>query len=118
TFPISLITTQTIASLGNMVGLKLSVQRFRPNLLIDATGNSEFPEDEWVGKTLTVGDLHLRVDKRDGRCVVITIDPETGERDKKVLRAVASERQNCLGVYGTTVRPGTVAVGDEVKVKQ
>ncbi len=114
TFPISLITTQTIARLGEMVGEPLDVRRFRPNLLVEATDDTPFPEDAWVGRVLRFGSVRMRVDKRDGRCVVITIDPETAERRPAILRAVAAERQGCLGVYGTTVKPGQVAVNDTV----
>ena len=117
TFPLSLITTQTIARLGESVGAALEVQRFRPNLLVEAEGDAPFQEDDWVGRTLRVGGLRLRVDKRDGRCVVITIDPATGERNPAILRAVAKERQGCLGVYGSTVEPGRVAVNDPVLIE-
>ena len=114
TFPLSLITTQTIARLGERVGARLDVQRFRPNFLVEAAEEAPFPEDEWVGCVLRIGGLRLRVDKRDGRCAVITLDPATTERDPAILRAVAQERQGCLGVYGSTVEPGRVAVNDPV----
>lgn len=114
TFPLSLITTRTIARLGETVGTRLEVQRFRPNILVDADGDSPFAEDDWVGCILRIGGLRMRVDKRDGRCVVITIDPVTRERDPAILRAVAETRQGCLGVYGSTVEPGRVAVNDPV----
>ena len=117
TFPLSLITTRTIAGLGAMVGAPLDVRRFRPNLLVEADGDAAFPEDAWVGRVLRIGTLRMRVDKRDGRCVVITIDPETSERDPAILRAVAQERQGCLGVYGTTMEPGRVAVNDPVLIE-
>ena len=117
TFPLSIITTQTIARLGESVGTALDVQRFRPNLLVEATEETPFQEDGWVGGVLRVGSLRLRVDKRDGRCVVITIDPATGERNPAVLRAVARERQGCLGVYGSTVEPGRVALMDPVQIE-
>ena len=73
-----------------------------------------FVEDDWVGCVLAIGGLRMRVDKRDGRCVVITIDPVTTERNPAILRAVASDRQGCLGVYGSTVEPGRVALNDSV----
>lgn len=117
TFPLSLVTTQTIAGLEALVGRPLENERFRPNLLVEATVDDEFPEDAWVGSVLRVGTLSLRVDKRDGRCVVVTIDPATGERDPSILRAVAQQRQGCLGVYGSTVRPGRIALGDPVIVE-
>ena len=117
TFPLSLITTQTIARLGEIVGEQLDVQRFRPNILVEAADDTPFAEDDWVGRVLRFGSVRMRIDKRDGRCVVITIDPETGERSPAILRAVADERQGCLGVYGTTVEPGSVAVNDAVLIE-
>jgi uncharacterized protein YcbX len=117
TFPLSLITSQTIARLSEMVGARLDVERFRPNILVEAAGAAPFPEDSWVGCVLRVGDARMRIDKRDGRCVIITIDPATTERDPAILRAVARDRQGCLGVYGSTVEPGRVAVNDPVLIE-
>ena len=117
TFPLSLITTQTIARLGEMVDARLEVERFRPNLLVEAADGAAFAEDAWVGSVLRIGGLRMRVDKRDGRCAVITIDPVTTERNAEILRTVARERQGCLGVYGTTVEPGRVAAGDPVSIE-
>ncbi|MEM8681973.1 MAG: MOSC N-terminal beta barrel domain-containing protein [Pseudomonadota bacterium] len=117
TFPLSLITTQTIARLSEIVGDELAVQRFRPNILVEASDDSPFPEDAWVGRVLRLGSVRMRVDKRDGRCVVITIDPETSKRSPSILRAVKDERQGCLGVYGTTVEPGSIAMSDAVLIE-
>jgi uncharacterized protein len=116
TFPLSLITTQTIARLGEMVGALLDVQRFRPNILVEAAAPEPFQEDDWVGRVLRIGGMDMRVDKRDGRCAVITIDPTTTQRNPAILRTVATDRQGCLGVYGTTVTPGRVVVNDSVGV--
>jgi uncharacterized protein YcbX len=114
TFPLSLITTQTIAGLGGLVGARLDVRRFRPNVLVEATVAAPFPEDAWVGCVLRIGGMRMRVDKRDGRCAVVTIDPVTTERDPAILRTVVRDREGCLGVYGATVEPGRIAVGDAV----
>jgi MOSC domain-containing protein len=117
TFPLSLITTQTIARLGELVGCPLDVQRFRPNILVETTEQTPFLEDSWVGHVLRIGGMRMRVDKRDGRCVVITIDPVTAERNPAILRRVARDRQGCTGVYGSTVEPGRVGVNDAVVVE-
>jgi uncharacterized protein YcbX len=116
TLPLSLLTTQTLTGLGRLVSTDLTAGRFRPNLLVDAT-ELDFPEDAWVGRVLRIGGLRMRVDKRDQRCVMITIDPVTLRRDPAILRAVAQERDNRLGVYGTTVAPGLVVVGDPVELE-
>lgn len=117
TFPLSLITTQTISRLGEMVGAQLDVERFRPNILVDAADEAPFLEDDWVGCVLRIGGVRMRVDKRDGRCVVITIDPVTTKCDPMILRTLARDRQGCLGVYGSTVEPARVAMNDPVLVE-
>jgi len=116
TMPLSLLTTQTVASLGKLVDTDLAVERFRPNLLVDAPG-LDFPEDAWVGRVLRLGALRMRVDKHDMRCVVVTVDPVTLRRNPAVLRTIAHERDMRVGVYGSTVEPGRVAVGDLVELE-
>jgi len=116
-FPVSIITTQTIRRLGELAGSELDPRRFRPNVLVEADGAEPFAEDEWVGRVLWIGGVRVRVDKRDGRCVVITIDPSTTERDPSVLRAVAQHRDGCLGVYGSVVEPGRFSLRDPVSLE-
>ena len=112
--PLSLVTTQTLAALSAMTGLALDPQRFRPNVLVEAVDAEPFAEDRWVGAVLRLGGAEMRVDRRDGRCVIVDVDPATLDRSPGVLRTIARERDACLGVYGSTVTPGRVAVGDAV----
>ena len=70
-----------------------------------------------------VGDeLRLRVESLDPRCAITTLNPDTGERDMDTPRLIlgyrldVSRRGACFGVYGSVVAPGTVSVGDEVRV--
>ncbi len=112
--PLSLMTTQTVAGLEAHAGRALDVRRFRPNLVVDAGGAGPYAEETWVGATLRIGALRMRVDKRDKRCVVVNVDPDTADRDPRVLRAIAQQRGAQLGVYGSVVEPGRVAVGDAV----
>ena len=69
-------------------------------------------------RRLTVGTLSestaMRINKRDQRCVVVNVDPETAETDPSTLRAISRTRESCLGVYGSTVVPGRVSAGDKV----
>lgn len=112
--PLSVITTQSIADIGALVGAELDVLRFRPNLLIEAAGPRAFPEDAWVGRVLRIGGMRMRVDVRDKRCAMVNVDPATARRNPAVLRAIAQHREVRLGVYGSTVEPGRVRVGDPV----
>jgi uncharacterized protein YcbX len=114
TMPLSLLTVQSVARLGALVGAELAPTRFRPNLVIAAAGDAAFQEDSWVGHGLLIGGLRMRVDQRDQRCVMVNVDPLTARRDPAVLRAIARQRQACFGVYGSVVAPGRVAVGDPV----
>src|SRR5947199_10787838 len=99
TMPLSLLTTQALAALGQLAGADLAAGRFRPNLLVEATSGPGFPEDAWVGRVLRVGGLRMRVDMRDQRCVMVTIDPVTLARNPAILRAIARERDARLGAY-------------------
>ena len=122
TFTLSLITTQSVAALGAMLDAQadvqldapFDVQRFRPNLLVEAADDAPFLEDGWVGSVLQIGGARMRVDMRDGRCAVVNVDPVTGNSNPSILRTIVREREGRLGVYGTTVQPGRVAMGDVV----
>jgi uncharacterized protein YcbX len=114
--PLSLLTVQSVGALEARVGTELAARRFRPNLLVDADGHGPFVEDGWVGSEVQLGELVMRVDQRDERCVMVNIDPSDGQRDASVLRTIARERQACFGVYGSIVQPGRVAVGDAVSI--
>jgi uncharacterized protein YcbX len=105
--PLSLLTTGSVEALR----AGLDHRRFRPNILVEGAG-----EDEWVGRTLQIGGMRMRVDQHDERCVVVNVDPETTERDPSILRKIAQERDSRFGVYGSVVAPGRIAVGDPVVV--
>jgi uncharacterized protein YcbX len=119
--PLSLITTRSIADLEGLLELadgELGARRFRPNLLVEPYGADGFPEDGWLGAVLRIGSMRMRVDRQDPRCVVITVDPDRLVSSPAVLRTVVQQRRTFLGVYGSTVTPGTVSVGDEVVVER
>jgi len=103
-----------LATIAAVVGRELDPLRFRANLLVEPADGAAFAEDGWVGAVLRVGEAMMRVDRPDERCAVVNVDPATAERDPAVLKAIGRERRARLGVYGSTVRPGRVAVGDPV----
>jgi hypothetical protein len=69
-----------------------------------------------VASTRGRGQRPSRVDKRDQRCVVVNLDPASAQRDPSILQAITRERQACLGVYASTVRPGRIQPGDTVRL--
>jgi hypothetical protein len=45
---------------------------------------------------------------------MITIDPETGARNPKLLRGVVEDFNNEIAIRGATEATGTIRVGDPV----
>jgi uncharacterized protein YcbX len=115
---ISVISLATIAGIGREAGLELDPRRFRANVIVETEATDVFLEDEWVGGTLLFGDDDPRpavsVTLCDERCAMINIDPETAERDARVMKTVVRLNRNYAGVYGAVVRTGTIRVGDRV----
>jgi uncharacterized protein len=114
--PVSLITTDTVSALCALTGVPANERRFRPNLVITPTAGAPYAEDEWVGCSLHIGEAIVRIDRRDTRCVIVNVDPGTGRPDAALLKIIGRHRQARAGVYGTTVRPGLVQVGDLVTI--
>lgn len=79
-----------------------------------------FPEQQWLNHTITFGDqvdgAQLQLDYPIARCSLITLDPETTERQPQVLQALATfpEQEMCAGIYGAPKQLGTVRVGDTI----
>jgi uncharacterized protein YcbX len=115
TFPISLLSVQSVAGLSDLVGESLTPLRFRPNIVIDSSRADPFPEEQWAGAVLRIGEFRCRLDKRDKRCAMVNIDPaDPTSTHPAVLRAIAKDRNAHFGMYGTTVQPGEISVGDPV----
>jgi uncharacterized protein YcbX len=113
-----LLTTNTLRALelrypaGNF-----AVDRFRPNVLLDANGGGEFAEDDWIGKTVRIGaEVVLRVTTGAGRCVMTTLGQGALPTDVGVLRTAAKHHAAHVGVYAEVVHGGTVALGDPLVI--
>ncbi|WP_448093638.1 MOSC domain-containing protein [Pseudomonas lini] len=77
-FPLLLIGQASLEDLSSKVGRPLEMLRFRPNLVIE--GSEAYAEDGW--KRIRIGDVEFRVVKSCSRCILTTIDPQTGERSE------------------------------------
>ncbi|PWB33212.1 MOSC domain-containing protein [Pseudomonas sp. SDI] len=90
-FPLLLIGQASLDDLVQKVGRPLEMLRFRPNLVVE--GSAPFAEDGW--KRIRIGDLAFRVLKPCTRCILTTIDPQTGERseDREPLTTLKTYRQ-------------------------
>lgn len=90
-FPLLLIGQSSLDDLVQRVGRPLEMLRFRPNLVIE--GAQAFAEDGW--KRIRIGEMEFRVLKPCERCILTTIDPQTGERsaDREPLTTLKTYRQ-------------------------
>jgi uncharacterized protein len=103
--------------------------RFRMTLLIDTDGLDEgdgFVENDWIGRTLIIGDVRLPVFAPTPRCVMTTLAQPGLPRDREILKTVARHNRAefpgvglfaCLGAYANVETGGTVGTGDRVELE-
>lgn len=117
---LSLISLATVRDLGRQAGVELDHRRFRQNIVVEALSDRPYQEESWLDAQLTFGDrpdsARIRLNRRIVRCVMINIDPETAEKDSRVLKSVTQHHDTCAGVYASTEKPGMIRVGDVVRV--
>lgn len=120
--PVHLVTTASLrAGAEAHPSGDWTPHRFRPTLLVETDDDepASFLENDWVGKTISVGDVVLEVVLPTVRCVMTTrVQPPKGiERDLDIFRSLRRVNQQNLGVYANVTRAGTVSVGDPVEVR-
>jgi uncharacterized protein len=108
-----LITDRMLRRLEEIWGKPVQAGRFRANLLVDLEDSVQ-DESYWIGKRLAIGDAQLQIEKACERCAMITIDPDTLERDPSLLKAIYEEMDLNFGVYASVRKPGRIQVGDKV----
>ncbi|MEY2585568.1 MAG: uncharacterized protein QOD80_1594, partial [Verrucomicrobiota bacterium] len=115
--PISIFSVQSAKKLGEETGSHVDKRRFRANVYLDLSTAAGFAEDQFVGKSLRLGERAVvSVLQRDGRCMMITLDPDTAEKTPAILKAVAQAHEGMAGVYGAVLVEGIVRKGDPVEL--
>ena len=117
-FPISIISQQSLNTMNQLEGeSRFDVRRFRPNLLVDVPGSDHpFPEQAWVGKTLAIGSVTLKIDTTCPRCAMTTHGFDDLPQDPQIMRKLVANSEGNLGIYASVVKVGKVATGDSVSV--
>ena len=84
---------------------------------MDLASAQGFAENEFVGRSVRIGPkVVVTVLERDARCVMITLDPDTGEKTPSILKKVAQVHEGMAGVYGAVMVEGMLYKGDPVEV--
>jgi MOSC domain-containing protein len=113
--PLSLLGLRTIRALSEETGMALDRRRFRENFYVEWQDPKPFFEDELVGRELQVGEeVTLQVVKKDARCVMIGLDPDTAKPSPQVFEHLSRRYGGCAGVYGAVLREGVVRSGDPI----
>lgn len=115
--PLLLMTTQSLTHLSTQASdHNFDVRRFRPNVLIDTNSDAAFPERDWIGKTLRIGDARLEVIMACLRCAMTTHGFDDLPRDVGIMRTLVGEAGGDLGVYARIVEPATIHTGDTIEI--
>lgn len=115
--PISLISLQTIGQIESELSIPIDKRRFRANIYLNLGSDKGFSEDAWVGRKLRIGSSAvMMVLERDPRCMMISLDPETGQHNPEVLRKVAQEHEAFAGVYCAVLVEGLLTKYDSIEL--
>lgn len=116
-FPVLLITEASLEAFNRELQHPVTAERFRPNIVV--SGCEPFAEDSW--RRIRIGALEFDVVKPCSRCVIPSIDPATGARQRAVSQALTRLRRRGGAVYfGQNLIPrggaSSVSLGDSVVV--
>lgn len=115
--PLSIFAVQSAKKLGEETGIAVDKRRFRANVYLNLTSSGGFAEDEFVGRSLRIGSkVVVSILERDPRCMMITLDPDTGEKEPALLKKVAQAHSGMAGVYGAVIVEGMLHKGDPVEL--
>ena len=125
-FPVSLLTTSTLAQMNlRQPQSRFDERRFRMNVIIGAAAPG-FPENEWVGHEVRIGaTTRVQVTMPDPRCVMTTLAQEDLPADTGILKALVAHNRlpladgslsPCAGAYAAVAAPGAIRTGDRVQL--
>jgi len=115
--PVSIFSLQSAQQLADETGTQADKRRFRANVYVDLTSAKGFGENELVGRSVRIGSkVVITILERDSRCMIITLDPDTGEQTPAILKKVAQAHDGMAGVYGAVMVEGMLHKGDAVEL--
>jgi uncharacterized protein YcbX len=116
-FPLMLVSTAAFGTLAKaQPGSSFDRRRFRPNFVVETEAALGFPENDWLGRRLRVGEVVLEMTVECPRCVMTTHPVQELPKDPAIMRALVKENGGNLGVYARIATPGVVREGDPIEV--
>jgi uncharacterized protein len=124
-YPLSVLTTSSLDRFSELEPESgFDIRRFRMNVIVDTPARG-LVENEWVGRSLAIGDdVQLGVALPDPRCVMPSLAQEGLPRDPKILKTLAQHNRidvagslfPCAGVYAVAEATGTMRQDDRVSL--
>ena len=116
---VHLLTTATLDRLRVLYPQgRFEVRRFRPNIVVEANGEKEFVENDWIGQIVAIGDaVRLSITGPCGRCVMTTLPQGDLPKDAGILRTAVQQNHANVGVYASVLQGGKVRRGDSVRLE-
>jgi uncharacterized protein YcbX len=113
---VHVVTTATLELLARVYPRgRFDARRFRSNVVLEVDGESGFVEDDWLGRTLQIGEeVRLGVTEPCPRCVMVNLPQKDLPGDPGILRAVARHNNGNAGVYATVLQGGRISVNDRI----
>ena len=109
-----LVTTSSLSRISELYGSPVDARRARANVLVDNGRDVGFDEDGWVGRTVRIGDVELRILRPMERCVMVTM-PQIGlPEERGLLARIGEANETNLGLVAEVVAPGRMRVADPV----
>lgn len=118
-YPFLIIGQASLKDLNDRLENPVEMKRFRPNFVF--SGGEPYQEDSW--KNFTINGVQFAGVKPCARCILTTVNPNTGEIDsKEPLRTLATYRKKNNKIYfGQNVLPitlGEIKIGNTIEVMQ
>ncbi|REG90528.1 MOSC domain-containing protein [Algoriphagus antarcticus] len=114
--PYLLIGQKSLIDLNSRLESPLPMNRFRPNIVF--SGGDPFAEDSW--KRIQIGEVGFQVIKPCARCVMTTVDQDSGTKGTEPLITLATYRKVgnkiLFGQNMVALSSGVIKVGDELKL--
>lgn len=120
-FPFLVTSQESLDDLNSRLPWVAGMRRFRPNVVVEGV-DRPWDEDHW--RSIALGDVPVSLVKPCSRCIMTTVDPDTGLRsaDGEPLKTLSGFRRTdsgvIFGVNGVHLQTGTLRVGDPVTIVQ
>lgn len=115
-YPFLIIGEQTLADLNSRLKEPLLMNRFRPNFVF--SGGEPYAEDSW--RNFSIGENRFAAVKQCARCVLTTVNQDTGDKGIEPLLTLSQYRKKenkvLFGKNLVALNHNEVHEGDEITV--